>query len=443
MRKRPAKRVLAHILDTPWLITEESLRTIVSIAQRENPTPEAIAAQLGRPLDHTHQVTVRNGVATIPVEGPMFRYADFFTEISGATTYGQLATDLRAAVNDPKVHAIILAIDSPGGEVTGLAELAQQIREADASKPVVAYVEGMAASAAYWLASATRQIVALDTALLGSIGARTTIYDQRALVEARGIRVFEIVSSQSPGKVSDPATPEGYARIQRTIDALAGVFIAEVARYRGVSEETVLSDFGQGDILIAQAAIDAGMADRLGTYEALHAELEVRGNAPPARSARASAPSQETTMTTTAVPAAAAEPSAEPQHPAAPAAEAPPNPTDLAAAFPDAVATIRTEAATAERARILGIQAHAEAGHEALIADCVADPACTPDAAAARVLAATRAARSAHLTRLAEAERALQPPPAQPHADNGESTARDTARGIVALHETVSKGVSR
>lgn len=441
MRKRPAKRVLAHILDTPWLITEESLRTIVEIANRENPTPEAIAAQLGRPLDHTHQVTVRNGVATVPIEGPMFRHADLFTEISGATTYGQLATDLTVALNDPKVHAILLAIDSPGGEVTGLAELAKMIRAADAQKPVVAYVEGMAASAAYWLASAAREIVALDTALLGSIGARMTIVDQRERIAKTGVKVYDIVSSQSPAKVSDPATQEGYARIQRTIDSLAAVFISEVASHRGVSEAKVIADFGQGDVLVGSAAVTAGLADRLGTYEALHAELEVRGNAPPARTSRASASHQETVMekpegAAPAPPAAVVEPDQ-------PVLAADVSSAELEATFPEQLAAIRTEAAAAERARVLAIQARSETGYEALIAECVNDPACTADAAAARLLDAQRAKRGAQVQGLADAERNLDAPPAQPNDGNDQPTARDTARGMVALHEQVSKRGAR
>jgi hypothetical protein len=77
--KRPAANVLSAIANTHWMITEDYLRTIVEIAARENGSLEAIEARFGQPLDNTRTVTVRDGVATIPIVGPMFRRADFFT----------------------------------------------------------------------------------------------------------------------------------------------------------------------------------------------------------------------------------------------------------------------------------------------------------------------------------------------------------------------------
>ncbi|KEZ65412.1 hypothetical protein C5I_0136090, partial [Pseudomonas syringae pv. syringae FF5] len=112
--------------------------------------------------------SVRNGVAIIPVVGPVFRYANLFTEISGATSTQVLATDLQSALDDPSIKSIILNIDSPGGVAAGINELADQIHAGRARKRIVAYVGGTGASAAYWLASAASEIVIDETALLGS-----------------------------------------------------------------------------------------------------------------------------------------------------------------------------------------------------------------------------------------------------------------------------------
>jgi ClpP class serine protease len=97
-------------------------------------TIEALEAKLGRPVNADGNMTVRDGVATIPVRGPLFRYANLFTMISGATSYETLATDLQQAIDDPKVRGIILMIDSPGGEVNGSAELANMIFDARGKK---------------------------------------------------------------------------------------------------------------------------------------------------------------------------------------------------------------------------------------------------------------------------------------------------------------------
>jgi len=116
-------KILAAIQTEIWAITPEALNQIIAIAQGLG-DPEAVAAKLGRQLTNTHSVSVRDAVATIPVIGPIFRYADIFTQISGATSIQTLATDLQTAVDDPAIKAIILEIDSPGGMIAGVSEFA-------------------------------------------------------------------------------------------------------------------------------------------------------------------------------------------------------------------------------------------------------------------------------------------------------------------------------
>lgn len=423
MTRRIPKRVLAHVLDAPWAITEDGLTTILTIVHRENLSPEAVAAQLGRPLDNTHDVTVRDGVATIPIVGPLFRRADFFTEISGATTYEQVATDLHTALADPKVHAILLAIDSPGGEVTGVSELAQLIRAANAQKPVTAHVEGMGASAAYWLASAAGEVVTGDTGILGSIGVRMTITDRREADAAKGTKTYEIVSSQSPAKVSDPATEDGRSRIQATLDALAGVFIGEVARYRGVTADDVLARFGQGGVLVGADAVTAGLADRVASYEVVHAALAVRtpvasrlGRATATNSQEMDMPGSDATLL--------AEATAE----------------QIAAAHPTLVTALREEGATAERERITRILAVPAAGHESLITEAIATPAMTAGTVAERVLAHEAEQRKATLAAREKAEKEITTG-AAPSAlgDQGEPTPRAKGRELAQrYHATTS-----
>lgn len=260
----------------PWLIQQESLETILAVADRCG-DPEALQTRLGRPLDNTRSVSMRDGVAVIPVSGPIFRYANLFTEISGATSTQELATDIQAALDNRYVRGIVLDINSPGGEATGISELARLIASARGVKPIVAYGGGTVASAAYWLASAAEQFVIDDTAVLGSIGVVMSYLDTSERDSKSGVRRVEIVSSQSPDKRVDPNSETGRAKVQATVDALAGVFVSAVAKNRGVSEEKVLSDFGQGGVLVGAQAIKAGMADRIGSLETVIAELA--GNA--------------------------------------------------------------------------------------------------------------------------------------------------------------------
>ncbi|MCC3862679.1 S49 family peptidase, partial [Emcibacteraceae bacterium Y4] len=131
----------------------------MDIAARQNEPPEAVAAKLGRELQNTHRLEMRENIAVLPLVGPLFRYANLFTQVSGASSYELLAKDFTAALENPEVQAIVLNIDSPGGEVNGCAELADMIYEARGRKPVIAYASGDAASGAYWIAAAADEIV--------------------------------------------------------------------------------------------------------------------------------------------------------------------------------------------------------------------------------------------------------------------------------------------
>lgn len=250
-----------HAAGEPWAITESALNNILTIASRQNESIEVVSAKLGRELDNSYVTEIREGAAVIPVVGPLFRYANIFTAISGASSYEILAKDFTSALENPDVQSIILDIDSPGGEVNGCAEFASMIFEARGKKPIIAYASGDAASGAYWIASACDQIIASETSMLGSIGV-VAVY--------RGSKdesVLEIVSSQSPYKRLDPSSKDGKSRLQSRIDDLATVFIESIAKHRGVDPPTVIKDFGGGDVFIGKNAINSGLADDIGSLE--------------------------------------------------------------------------------------------------------------------------------------------------------------------------------
>lgn len=269
-------RALEAALNAMWAMEETALDRLFMIAERANDvTPEALEAYRAESLKRAERATVRDGVAIIEANGALFKRANLMDAMSGATSYEIMRRDLQVAIEDPKVKAVLFSIDSPGGEVTGAGELARAIFDARGTKPIAAYVAGSGASAAYWIASAVDpgRITIDPTAMLGSIGVQMTVKDTSAADEKRGVKTYRFVSSQSPLKNADPAGEEGEAQIKAAVDATAAVFIADVARNRGVATETVLKDFGRGGIFVGQAAVDAGLADRIGTFESVLAEL--------------------------------------------------------------------------------------------------------------------------------------------------------------------------
>jgi ClpP class serine protease len=265
-------KFLEYLLSQPLLVTPEAFEAAVAIASRDPEwVPKALEGRKGAKVDGAESgMTRRDGVAVIPIVGPITRYADFFSDLCGGVTTEALARDLHSALDDPAVRSIVLSIDSPGGEAAGIGELAGMIRAANGRKPVVAYVGGQGCSAAYWLASAAGEVVCAEMSTLGSIG---VVAGYRVQTDRPGVKSYEFVSSQSPNKRPDLETEKGRAEVQRVVDDLAAVFISAVAQYRGTTPEKVVSDFGAGGVLVGAKAVAAGMADRVGTFEEVVSKL--------------------------------------------------------------------------------------------------------------------------------------------------------------------------
>jgi len=390
-----AKLALDWIFDHRWAITPSALENIISIASRETmidsvvdaalksavAEERAIAARDAEPLPGARRAEVRDGVAIIPITGPIFPRATMFSMISGATSISTLSKDLQIALDDPQVHSIVFNIDSPGGEVTGVSEFSNMIFAARGQKPMISYVYGMAASAAYWIGSAADLMILADTAEAGSIGVVSAWTDTRERDAKSGVKTHEIVSSVSPNKRPDPATDVGRGQIQALVDELAGIFVGAVARNRGVTADDVVQKFGRGGLLVGSSAVKAGMADSVGSFES-----EVMGlidNNSPSFPLYAG---KETGMNVELL---------QKQHPDVYAAVIAKGKEQAIeenkAAVTAARAEGKAEGVTAERARIQGIASVKSPGYEKLISEQMFSPEATMESVAVAILAAQNA----------------------------------------------------
>lgn len=276
----------------PLAITEAGWQAVLAAYE------QAIQSRDAAPLKSTYVTSVRDGVAVIPVKGPLFRDENFLTFFGLGTAYETLARDFTSAMNSDEVKGILLDANSPGGAVSGCSEMSKLIFEARGKKPIIAYVDGEDASGCYWLTSSADKVVISRTSLLGSIGVIWAGYDDSKFQEAIGIRTRKVVSSVSPLKDFDPAKDADLARMKRTLDALAEVFVADVARNRGVAPTKVLKDFGKGDVLVGAAAVKAGLADEIGSFEDVLAALASGSTttSPSVTPPRAAATQAEATM---------------------------------------------------------------------------------------------------------------------------------------------------
>ncbi|MFP4146581.1 MAG: S49 family peptidase [Halorhodospira sp.] len=351
-----APRFFQSLADQLWAVQSPLvLRELAQIAQRQGDL-EAVQRRQGQRAEDAYRVQIRDGVAIVPVTGPIFPRANLFTMVSGATSLSTLALDLQRMTERADVQAVLLDIDSPGGAVTGVDEMAGIIAEIAQRKPVTAYVGGTGASAAYWLASAASEIVVARTAQVGSIGVVATLAKQQAPDE-QGLVSFEIVSSQAPEKRPDPETSEGVESVRERIDPVERMFIDAVATNRNVSRETVIEKFGRGNVVVGEEAVRRGMADRTGTLEGVLTELQGRGSrgiSTEQANEGGVMPDHETKQTTEQVPSASEQAKTQPAPSASERQAA--DPAEIAelcnhAGVPELAAGLIREGATLERAR--------------------------------------------------------------------------------------------
>jgi len=199
----------------------------------------------------------------IPIMGVIMRRSG--TWAPDVVDVDEVRAAVEAATADPSVRRIILRVDSPGGTVDGLSELGSAVTKAAAIKPVVAVVEGMAASAALYAIAGATEIVAGPMDLVGSIGTIAVFSDWSKLAEKFGVRVVAVASGplKSTGVFGVEFTPEQEAYIQQIVDSYAADFKAAVGRGRKLSAKAV-DALASGEVFMAQDALKRGLVDRIG-----------------------------------------------------------------------------------------------------------------------------------------------------------------------------------
>jgi signal peptide peptidase SppA len=187
------------------------------------------------------------------------------------TSLSGLATNVARAADDADIAGIIADVDSPGGTVSGTAEAAAAVAYAATKKPVVAVVNTLAASAAYWIASQASELVISPSGDVGSIGAMIMHQDVSGWLEQIGLKMTLIRSEQSPMKNEAhpfaPLSDDARSFLQGRANAAGADFIKAVAAGRKVSQTKVREGFGQGRVFGAKEAIARGMADRIATLD--------------------------------------------------------------------------------------------------------------------------------------------------------------------------------
>ena len=271
---------LAHIADRvinrPLLILPEKLGLIAQVlsgrigidAAGLAPDPSRFAGN-ARAAD-PYRVTT-SGTAIIPVVGSLVNRGAWIGAQSGLTSYEGIQHQLQSAARDPKVKSIVLDLDSPGGEAVGAFETAALVRKVNQVKPVFAMVNGMAASAAYAIASAAKAIISTESAISGSIGVVLMHADYSRAIDKAGITPTLIHAGRHKvdGSPYKPLPKGVRADLQKEVDAFYSMFLESVAAGRGARLTADAARKTEARTYIGAAAKKAGLVDDIGSFDEL------------------------------------------------------------------------------------------------------------------------------------------------------------------------------
>ena len=271
--------VASRFVNTPLMIHPPKLEVIIkALGPRLGIDPEAVLARRV-PLDATatlmsryeeagddRDYAVLDGVAVIPVQGTLLKKESFMSAWSGSSSYEQIQRQIASAIADAGVSAVLLDIDSPGGETAGCFDLVDFIFSARKEKPIWAVANDIALSAAYAIASSAERIWLNRTGAVGSIGVYALHMDQSGFDKDLGVKYTYVFAGarKVDANPHEPLTDRAQSDIQDEVDREYGIFTDTVARNREASKKAIVAT--EASVLWADNAIPL-LADDLGTFD--------------------------------------------------------------------------------------------------------------------------------------------------------------------------------
>ena len=284
--------LVAEFLATPWALMPERLNALTAVLGRwakSEPAGDDILAQVmaDREARQTKRQMAQSvsgdGIAVLPLYGIVTQRGNMVDDVSGpGTTSTQMfGAALRQALADESVGQILIDIDSPGGSVYGVAELADQIQSARSRKPVVAIANSLAASAAYWVGCAAGEFYVTPGGEVGSIGVWQSHFDYSQALASEGVTPTLISAGKYKveGNPYEPLNEDARGFMQSRVDDYYAAFTKAVAKGRGQPVATVRDGMGQGRVLGADSAVEQKMVDGISTFDDVITMMQKRGRA--------------------------------------------------------------------------------------------------------------------------------------------------------------------
>ncbi len=261
------------ILQTNWMckpmMIEQKSFDLLSLYNGKQPIFKNIKHAMNQNIART---------AIIPIHGILTKKPGAFDEMLGMTSYEQIEEQITQALADSSIEKIILEIDSPGGEVNGIFDLADFIYSARGKKRIIAIANDDAYSAAYAIASSAEKVLVSRTSGVGSIGVIASHIDQSGFDEKCGIKYTTVFAGSRKNDLNphEPITSESLESLQKEVDRLYEMFVQLIARNRGLSIEKIRST--EAGLYFGEKAVEIGLADGMTILSSINKNRSITMN---------------------------------------------------------------------------------------------------------------------------------------------------------------------
>jgi signal peptide peptidase SppA len=277
--------MLRYLCEEAWPIRESVMDRLLEIVARHQVgvklSADEIAAAIGKPSaaagdgkDRDAEPPYREDgkTAFVTVAGVIAKHASMVNGISQpeGSSCSRIAADLARARSNPRIDTVVLRLETPGGSVSGIPDLADLIYAMNGEKRMIAFGDDQACSGGVWLGSQCREFYCNKAAAVGSIGVICVLADRSAQAKASGVKYHVIKSGAFKGTAGAPVefAPEDLQEVQSRVDSLHSVFVGEVARGRGMDASAVAA-IADGRVFTGQQAVDLGLCDGVCSFEEL------------------------------------------------------------------------------------------------------------------------------------------------------------------------------
>ncbi|RDD34835.1 S49 family peptidase [Wolbachia endosymbiont of Cylisticus convexus] len=262
-----------EILQTNWLcrpmMIEQKSFDLLSLYNGKQPILKNIKHAVNQNIEKT---------AVIAIHGILTKKPGAFDDFLGMTSYEKIQEEIEEALSNKDIETILLDIDSPGGEVNGIFDLADFIYESRVKKRIIAIANDDAYSAAYAIASSAEKVFVSRTSGVGSIGVIASHIDQSGFDEKQGIKYTTVFAGSRKNDLNphEPMTSESLESLQKEVDRLYEMFVQLIARNRGLSIEKIRST--EAGLYFGERAIEIGLADGMTILSSINKNRSITMN---------------------------------------------------------------------------------------------------------------------------------------------------------------------